>query len=68
MAMDLSSYQQSMDPNHKEEEHDDGDNEGNSQILSLVSIVEVVPKRSLRVPHGWKGALLPPGADQRGTT
>ncbi|KAJ1591428.1 hypothetical protein NDA12_005916 [Ustilago hordei] len=38
MAMDLSSYQQSMDPNHKEEEHDDGDNEGNSQILSLVSI------------------------------
>ncbi|KAJ1039286.1 hypothetical protein NDA10_006429 [Ustilago hordei] len=28
-AMDLSSYQQSMDPNHEEEEHDDGDDEGN---------------------------------------
>ncbi|UTT88798.1 hypothetical protein NDA17_002362 [Ustilago hordei] len=40
-AMDLSSYQQSMDPDHEEEEHDDGDDEGNisgSQILSLVSI------------------------------
>ncbi|KAJ1576475.1 hypothetical protein NDA12_005468 [Ustilago hordei] len=36
-AMDLSSYQQPMDPDH-EEEHDDDDNEGNSQILSLVSI------------------------------
>ncbi|KAJ1597593.1 hypothetical protein NDA14_005207 [Ustilago hordei] len=37
-AMDLSSYQQPMDPNH-EEEHDDDDNEGNiSGILSLVSI------------------------------
>ncbi|KAJ1586309.1 hypothetical protein NDA12_006780 [Ustilago hordei] len=28
-AMDLSSYQQSMDPNHEEEEHNDGDNKGN---------------------------------------
>ncbi|KAJ1044880.1 hypothetical protein NDA10_005720 [Ustilago hordei] len=28
-AMDLSSYQQSMDPDHEEEEHDDGDDEGN---------------------------------------
>ncbi|KAJ1045314.1 hypothetical protein NDA10_003045 [Ustilago hordei] len=28
-AMDLSSYQQSMDPDHEEEEHDDGNNEGN---------------------------------------
>ncbi|KAJ1601964.1 hypothetical protein NDA14_000221 [Ustilago hordei] len=36
-AMDLSSYQQPMDPDH-EEEHNDDDNEGNSQILSLVSI------------------------------
>ncbi|UTT94878.1 hypothetical protein NDA17_001580 [Ustilago hordei] len=36
-AMDLSSYQQPMDPDH-EEEHDDDDDEGNSQILSLVSI------------------------------
>ncbi|UTT92126.1 hypothetical protein NDA17_004071 [Ustilago hordei] len=36
-AMDLSSYQQPMDPDH-EEEHDDDDNKGNSQILSLVSI------------------------------
>ncbi|KAJ1043000.1 hypothetical protein NDA10_005669 [Ustilago hordei] len=39
-AMDLSPYQQSMDPEH-EEEHDDGNNEGNvsgSQTLSLVSI------------------------------
>ncbi|KAJ1601514.1 hypothetical protein NDA14_003422 [Ustilago hordei] len=36
-AMDLSSYQQTMDPDH-EEEHDDDDDEGNSQILSLVSI------------------------------
>ncbi|KAJ1045365.1 hypothetical protein NDA10_008125 [Ustilago hordei] len=35
--MDLSSYQQPMDPDH-EEEHDDDDDEGNSQILSLVSI------------------------------
>ncbi|KAJ1585905.1 hypothetical protein NDA12_002995 [Ustilago hordei] len=38
-AMDLSSYQQSMDPDHEEEEHNDGDDEGNvSGILSLVSI------------------------------
>ncbi|KAJ1038197.1 hypothetical protein NDA10_006578 [Ustilago hordei] len=37
-AMDLSSYQQPMDPDHEEEEHNDDDNEGNSQILSLVSI------------------------------
>ncbi|UTT91969.1 hypothetical protein NDA17_005302 [Ustilago hordei] len=40
-AMDLSSYQQSMDPDHEEEEHNDGDDKGNvsgSQILSLVSI------------------------------
>ncbi|KAJ1598979.1 hypothetical protein NDA14_006704 [Ustilago hordei] len=36
-AMDLSSYQQPMDPEH-EEEHNDDDDEGNSQILSLVSI------------------------------
>ncbi|KAJ1599537.1 hypothetical protein NDA14_004117 [Ustilago hordei] len=39
-AMDLSSYQQPMDPDH-EEEHDDDDDKGNvsgSQILSLVSI------------------------------
>ncbi|KAJ1037222.1 hypothetical protein NDA10_005943 [Ustilago hordei] len=36
-AMDLSSYQQPLDPNH-EEEHNDDDDEGNSQILSLVSI------------------------------
>ncbi|KAJ1040012.1 hypothetical protein NDA10_003042 [Ustilago hordei] len=36
-AMDLSSYQQPMDPDH-EEEHNDDDDEGNSQILSLVSI------------------------------
>ncbi|UTT89899.1 hypothetical protein NDA17_006194 [Ustilago hordei] len=36
-AMDLSSYQQPIDPDH-EEEHDDDDDEGNSQILSLVSI------------------------------
>ncbi|KAJ1041357.1 hypothetical protein NDA10_003262 [Ustilago hordei] len=36
-AMDLSSYQQPMDPNH-EEEHNDDDDKGNSQILSLVSI------------------------------
>ncbi|KAJ1590153.1 hypothetical protein NDA12_004621 [Ustilago hordei] len=37
-AMDLSSYQQPMDPDH-EEEHDDDDDEGNvSGILSLVSI------------------------------
>ncbi|KAJ1044911.1 hypothetical protein NDA10_000030 [Ustilago hordei] len=35
--MDLSSYQQPMDPDH-EEEHNDDDDEGNSQILSLVSI------------------------------
>ncbi|KAJ1038008.1 hypothetical protein NDA10_000004 [Ustilago hordei] len=38
-AMDLSSYQQSMDPDHEEEEHKDDDDEGNiSGILSLVSI------------------------------
>ncbi|KAJ1040040.1 hypothetical protein NDA10_006550 [Ustilago hordei] len=40
-AMDLSSFQQSMDLDHEEEEHDDGDDKGNisgSQILSLVSI------------------------------
>ncbi|KAJ1597805.1 hypothetical protein NDA14_004402 [Ustilago hordei] len=36
-AMDLSSYQQPMDPDH-EEEHNDDDDKGNSQILSLVSI------------------------------
>ncbi|KAJ1575218.1 hypothetical protein NDA11_003467 [Ustilago hordei] len=36
-AMDLSSYQQPMDPDH-EEEHNDDDDEGNSQIPSLVSI------------------------------
>ncbi|KAJ1578673.1 hypothetical protein NDA12_004333 [Ustilago hordei] len=37
-AMDLSSYQQPMDPDH-EEEHNDDDDEGNvSGILSLVSI------------------------------
>ncbi|KAJ1572337.1 hypothetical protein NDA11_001672 [Ustilago hordei] len=36
-AMDLSSYQQPMDLDH-EEEHDDDDDEGNSRILSLVSI------------------------------
>ncbi|UTT90248.1 hypothetical protein NDA17_000338 [Ustilago hordei] len=39
-AMDLSSYQQPMDPDHEEENNDD-DDEGNvsgSQILSLVSI------------------------------
>ncbi|KAJ1598920.1 hypothetical protein NDA14_005533 [Ustilago hordei] len=36
-AMDLSSYQQPMDPDH-EEEHNDDDDEGNSQILSLVYI------------------------------
>ncbi|KAJ1591127.1 hypothetical protein NDA11_006361 [Ustilago hordei] len=28
-AMDLSSYQQSMDPNHEDKEHNDGDDEGN---------------------------------------
>ncbi|KAJ1575166.1 hypothetical protein NDA11_001747 [Ustilago hordei] len=28
-AMDLSPYQQSMDPDHEEEEHNDGDDEGN---------------------------------------
>ncbi|UTT89565.1 hypothetical protein NDA17_002831 [Ustilago hordei] len=28
-AMDLSPYQQSMDPDHEEEEHDDDDDEGN---------------------------------------
>ncbi|KAJ1581351.1 hypothetical protein NDA11_001548 [Ustilago hordei] len=28
-AMDLSSYQQSMDPDHEEEEHNDGDDKGN---------------------------------------
>ncbi|KAJ1599399.1 hypothetical protein NDA14_000795 [Ustilago hordei] len=28
-AMDLSSYQQPMDPDHEEEEHDDGNDEGN---------------------------------------
>ncbi|KAJ1595849.1 hypothetical protein NDA14_004774 [Ustilago hordei] len=37
-AMDLSSYQQPMDPDHEEEHDDDDDDEGNSQILSLVSI------------------------------
>ncbi|KAJ1586310.1 hypothetical protein NDA12_006780 [Ustilago hordei] len=35
-AMDLSSYQQSMDPNHEEEEHNDGDNKGN--IVKYVSL------------------------------
>ncbi|KAJ1572512.1 hypothetical protein NDA12_004146 [Ustilago hordei] len=34
-AMDLSSYQQPMDPNH-EEEHDDDDDEGN--IVKYVSL------------------------------
>ncbi|KAJ1584295.1 hypothetical protein NDA12_001427 [Ustilago hordei] len=34
-AMDLSSYQQPMDPDH-EEEHDDDDNEGN--IVKYVSL------------------------------
>ncbi|UTT89826.1 hypothetical protein NDA17_003582 [Ustilago hordei] len=33
-AMDLSSYQQSMDPDH-EEEHDDDDNEGNISGVSI---------------------------------
>ncbi|KAJ1580855.1 hypothetical protein NDA12_007793 [Ustilago hordei] len=37
-AMDLSSYQQPMDPDH-EEEHDDDDNEGNvSGIVKYVSL------------------------------
>ncbi|KAJ1572637.1 hypothetical protein NDA11_001498 [Ustilago hordei] len=34
-AMDLSSYQQSMDPDHEEEEHDDGNNEGNISGVSI---------------------------------
>ncbi|KAJ1579480.1 hypothetical protein NDA11_007636 [Ustilago hordei] len=34
-AMDLSSYQQSMDPDHEEEEHDDGDDEGNLGTINI---------------------------------
>ncbi|UTT94606.1 hypothetical protein NDA17_004301 [Ustilago hordei] len=34
-AMDLSSYQQSMDPDHEEEEHNDDNDEGNVNGVSI---------------------------------
>ncbi|SYW73957.1 uncharacterized protein UHO2_00822 [Ustilago hordei] len=51
-AMDLSSYQQSMDPNHEEEEHDDGNDEGNivnggKAVLELSGMVQNHPARIL---------------------
>ncbi|KAJ1584336.1 hypothetical protein NDA12_003371 [Ustilago hordei] len=47
-AMDLSSYQQPMDPNH-EEEHNDDDNEGNvsKAVLELSGMVQDHPARIL---------------------
>ncbi|KAJ1576469.1 hypothetical protein NDA12_005468 [Ustilago hordei] len=47
-AMDLSSYQQPMDPDH-EEEHDDDDNEGNvsKAVLELSGMVQDHPARIL---------------------
>ncbi|KAJ1037875.1 hypothetical protein NDA10_000336 [Ustilago hordei] len=48
-AMDLSSYQQPMDPNH-EEEHDDDDNEGNiSGIVNSVSMQVSIGAHNLGV-------------------
>ncbi|KAJ1040577.1 hypothetical protein NDA10_003651 [Ustilago hordei] len=45
-AMDLSSYQQPMDPDH-EEEHDDDDDEGNvsKAVLELSGMVQDHPAR-----------------------
>ncbi|KAJ1038479.1 hypothetical protein NDA10_002389 [Ustilago hordei] len=47
-AMDLSSYQQPMDPDH-EEEHDDDDNEGNvsKAVLELSGMVQDHPAQIL---------------------
>ncbi|UTT92125.1 hypothetical protein NDA17_004071 [Ustilago hordei] len=47
-AMDLSSYQQPMDPDH-EEEHDDDDNKGNvsKAVLELSGMVQDHPARIL---------------------
>ncbi|KAJ1596990.1 hypothetical protein NDA14_002766 [Ustilago hordei] len=47
-AMDLSSYQQPMDPDH-EEEHDDDDDEGNvsKAVLELSGMVQDHPARIL---------------------
>ncbi|KAJ1587452.1 hypothetical protein NDA15_005679 [Ustilago hordei] len=47
-VMDLSSYQQPMDPDH-EEEHDDDDNEGNvsKAVLELSGMVQDHPARIL---------------------
>ncbi|UTT88324.1 hypothetical protein NDA17_006790 [Ustilago hordei] len=44
-AMDLSSYQQSMDPDHEEEEHKDDDDEGNisKAVLELSGMVQDHP-------------------------
>ncbi|KAJ1038878.1 hypothetical protein NDA10_003520 [Ustilago hordei] len=48
-AMDLSSYQQSMDPNHEDKEHNDGDDEGNisKAVLELSGMVQDHPARIL---------------------
>ncbi|UTT92619.1 hypothetical protein NDA17_001775 [Ustilago hordei] len=48
-AMDLSSYQQPMDPDHEEEEHDDGDDEGNvsKAVLELSGMVQDHPAQIL---------------------
>ncbi|SOV06556.1 uncharacterized protein UDID_17520 [Ustilago sp. UG-2017a] len=48
-AMDLSPYQQSMDPDHEKEEHDDGDDEGNvsKAVLELSGMVQDHPAQIL---------------------
>ncbi|KAJ1038216.1 hypothetical protein NDA10_006570 [Ustilago hordei] len=48
-AMDLSSYQQPMDPDHEEEEHNDDDNEGNisKAVLELSGMVQDHPAQIL---------------------
>ncbi|KAJ1038879.1 hypothetical protein NDA10_003520 [Ustilago hordei] len=49
-AMDLSSYQQSMDPNHEDKEHNDGDDEGNiSGIVNSVSMQVSIGTHNLGV-------------------
>ncbi|KAJ1601640.1 hypothetical protein NDA14_004811 [Ustilago hordei] len=49
-AMDLSPYQQSMDPDHEEEEHNDGNNEGNvSGIVNSASMQVSIGTHNLGV-------------------
>ncbi|KAJ1593289.1 hypothetical protein NDA11_006884 [Ustilago hordei] len=45
-AMDLSSFQQSMDLDHEEEEHDDGDDKGNISGLGTININVMMTPRS----------------------